>query len=294
MSQVPLHLLRYQLPMIWGVMQAFMPPLRHISAQTAQGCLTRQIAAPADALVDHYVAWSGADAQRYVDVLPPHLFSQWGIPLVTKLLLQTGYSLTGIINQGVTIAIHGQLPRHQPLCVEATLESVEEAEGKIRLAAHIRTGTVEQPALQVATLHMLLIQQSYKRRKSDLKPPVQQDWHSVGQWQADADDGFGFALLTGDFNPIHWIRAAGKRSPFRQMVLHGFGMFARSYEQLPNVAALTEVEVRFLRPVPLPSCLLSVQCAKAIEQADGQQHIPLRLIGHGNKVHMMGYCQYEA
>lgn len=292
MSQVPLHLLRYQLPMIWGVMQAFVPPLRRFSHHTGHGSLKRQIAAPADTLVNHYVAWSGADAQRYVDVLPPHLFSQWGIPLVTDLLLQTGYALTGIINQGVTITIHDQLPRRQPLCVEVTLESVEEAEGRIRLSAHISTGTVEQPALQVATLHMLLIQPSYKRRKGDIKAPAQHDWHSVGQWQAAADDGFGFALLTGDFNPIHWIRAAGKRSPFRQMVLHGFGMFARSYEQLPNVAALTEIDVRFLRPVPLPSCMLSVQCAEPIEQADGQQHVPLRLIGQGNKVHMMGHCQY--
>jgi len=292
MSQVPLHLLRYQLTMIWGVMQAFIPPLRHIAGKTAQGYLKRQIDPPASTLVDHYVAWSGADAQRYADVLPPHLFSQWGIPLVTDLLLQTGYSLTGIINQGVTIAIHGQLPRRQPLSVEVTLESVEEAEGRIRLSAHISTGTVEQPALQVATLHMLLIQPSYKRRKGDIKPPVQHDWYSVGQWQAKSDDGFGFALLTGDFNPIHWIRAAGKRSPFRQMVLHGFGMFARSYEQLPNVAALTKIDVRFLRPVPLPSCMLSVQCAEPTEQADGQQHVPLRLIGQGNKVHMMGHCQY--
>ncbi|MEY2864437.1 MAG: hypothetical protein RLY58_2144 [Pseudomonadota bacterium] len=287
MSAVPLHLIRYQLPMIWGVMQAFVPILRPRHADPDCRTLTRDIAAPADALVNAYLAWSGAEPQRYVDHLPPHLVSQWGIPVVTALLLKTGYSLSGIINQGVSIQQHGRLPRHQPLRLTVHLESVEEDAGRIRLSAHVHTGTVEQPDLSITTLHMLLIEPHYKRRKGDAQPVVPQHWNTIGQWQAIASDGLDFALLTGDFNPIHWINAAAKRSPFRHLVLHGFGMFARSYERIPQVEQLRSIDVRFLRPVPLPSQPLSVQVA--VPDANGL--IPLRLIGAANKVHMVGTYQ---
>ena len=46
----------------------------------------------------------------------------------------------------------------------------------------------------------------------------QKNWKTMGEWSATADDGFKFALLTGDFNPIHWVGPLAKLSSFGQKV----------------------------------------------------------------------------
>ena len=79
---------------------------------------------------------------------------------------------------------------------------------------------------------MAFLLPSFKKSKQNKVQP-ELDWKTQGQWYATQHDGFKFALLTGDFNPIHWISLAGKLSAFKMKVLHGFGMFVRSYEQLP-------------------------------------------------------------
>ena len=60
------------------------------------------IAAPAPELIDQYSAWAGA-ARSYDGLLPPHMVSQWSLPLVGELLLRMPYRLTSVINQGVSL-----------------------------------------------------------------------------------------------------------------------------------------------------------------------------------------------
>lgn len=291
MTQVPLSLVRYQASALKGLgqvaLQALLPGSRKGGLPAMQlPAISRVVPAPAAALVDSYVAWCDAAAAtdgRYARKLPPHMMSQWGIPLVTELLLQTSYPLAQVINQGVTLSVHGDLPRDEPLHLRASMHSVEEDEGRARVSVAITTGTAQTPNLVEAVLHMIFIKPGHQKRKGAQEVREEPAWQTVGQWQASAQDGFQFALLTGDFNPIHWIGLAGKLSAFKQKVLHGFGMFVRSYEQL-DVAALREIDVRFLRPVPLPSGVLSVQ--QAAPDATGWQ--PLRLVGEGDKLHLAG------
>jgi hypothetical protein len=70
------------------------------------------------------------------------------------------------------------------------------------------------------------------------------------------------------------------------MVLHGFGSMVRSYEAL-EPGSFHELDVRFLRPVPLPCSMLSVQVAPA-ESADADGWRALRLAGAGDAVHLAG------
>lgn len=288
MTQVPLSLVRHQASALKGLgqvaLQALLPASRKRGGVPAMQlpAISRVVPAPATALVDSYVAWCGA-AGRYAGTLPPHMMSQWGIPLVTELLLQTSFPLAQVINQGVTLTVRGDLPRGEPLHLRAAMHSVEEDESRVRVSVAITTGTAQAPELVEAVLHMIFIKPGHQKRKSGQDAREEPLWETVGQWQAGAQDGFQFAVLTGDFNPIHWIGLAGRFSAFKQKVLHGFGMFVRSYEQL-GAAGLREIDVRFLRPVPLPSQALTVQAAAP----DGDGWHPLRLIGEGGKLHLAG------
>ena len=249
------------------------------------GTVQRIIPPPAASLVNRYIEWCGAHG-RYSKELPPHMVSQWGLPLVSKLLLQLPYQLTSVINQGVTLRVNGPLPRGVKLHVQASLESVEEAAGRARVVVAIRTGTEQQANLVEALLHMSFMLPGKRPPKSEQARPPEPQWQVVGHWQADARDGLRFALLTGDFNPIHWCSPLARRSVFKGTVLHGFGSLVRSYETLkPGVFG--EIDVRFVKPVPLPSGPLQVELAAA----DATDSFPLRLTSNdGSIVHLVGHC----
>jgi acyl dehydratase len=250
--------------------------------------ITRTIDAPPAELVDHYIAWATAwsDGGRYAGELPPHMVSQWSLPLVAELLLQLPYRLTSVINQGASLRVHGALPRDTPLIVSAAIERIEQTPGRDKVVVAVVTGTARHARLVESRLHMsfLLPGPRAPRRASEHAPEPQ--WRTAGLWHADADDGLRFALLTGDFNPIHWCAPLARRSVFGGTVLHGFGSLVRSYEAL-EPGSVKEIDVRFLRPVPLPCSALSVQVAPA-ESADADGWRALRLAGAGDALHLAG------
>lgn len=214
-----------------------------------------------DELVTAYVDWSGASG-RYPDTIPPHMFCQWGMPLALSVVEQSRYDVTSIINQGLSMRVRGELPRGVELQASADLVSMEERSGRANLSIRIITGTAGRPNLVETILHTTFILQASGGRQGLTRgfraaPGVK--WESSGSWQACPDDGLDFAVLTGDFNPIHWVESAGKNSPFGSTVLQGMGAFARSYECLSQHGRVKEIEVQFQRPVLLPSGLLVVE-----------------------------------
>jgi hypothetical protein len=295
MSAVPYHLLRYQLPMLLTgarvvghtVLNAIVPATRPAASATATAGriapVTRVIAAPPEALVAEYIRWAGAAA--YDNELPPHMVSQWSLPLVGELLLRMPYKLTSVINQGVSLRVHGPLPRHAPLHVNAVVEQIEETPARIKVVVAVITGTAQQPSLVEARLHMSFLLPGPRAAKTAPARAAEPAWQTVGQWSADARDGLRFALLTGDFNPIHWCAPLARRSVFRSLVLHGFGSFVRSYEILRQHGIdFKEIDVRFVKPVPLPCSVLSVQIAPP----DGDAWRPVRLTSAGGTLHLAG------
>ncbi len=245
--------------------------------------LRRRIAAPPAQLVEHYIRWCGA-VGRYDGELPPHMVSQWSLPLVSELLMQLPYHLTGIINQGVSMTVHGPLPRDTPLTLSAAVEQVAHADGWARIIVLVVTGTAQQARLVETRLHMRVRLPGARTARGTPARPPDPVWQSAGTWRADASDGLRFSLLTGDFNPIHWCGPLARRSIFGGKVLHGFGSLARSYETLAP-GSFTEIDVRFLRPVTLPGQALSVQLAP---QADADGWRALRLAGDEDTVHLAG------
>jgi hypothetical protein len=289
---MPYGLLRHHGPMLKAsariLLQAagrgVLPPRAgEATAQTLAGTtIQRTIAAPPPRLADAYIRWCGA-AGRYDGELPPHMVSQWGLPMVGELLMRLPYRLTSVINQGVSMIVHGPLPRGVPLALSAAIESVEQADGRVRVTVAIVTGTATTATLVETRLHMSFLLPGKRPPKTATPRLPDPAWHTAGRWQADADDGLRFALLTGDFNPIHWCAPVARRSVFGGKVLQGFGSLARSIETLGG--GFRELDVRFLRPVPLPCPPLSVRLAS---EADADGWRALQLAGGDTTVHLAG------
>jgi acyl dehydratase len=250
--------------------------------------ITRTIDAPPAELVEHYIAWATAwsNGDRYSAQLPPHMVSQWSLPLVAELLLQLPYRLASVINQGASLRVHGPLPRDTPLIVSAAIERIEHTPGRDKVVVVIVTGTAQHGRLVEARLHMSFLLPGPRAPRAAPEPAPEPQWRTAGLWHADADDGLRFALLTGDFNPIHWCAPLARRSVFGGTVLHGFGSLVRSYEAL-EPDSIKEIDVRFLRPVPVPCAALSVQVAP-MDSADADGWRALRLAGAGDTVHLAG------
>jgi acyl dehydratase len=265
--------------------KAVLPFMRNEANPSEFTPLTATIPALDDGLVSAYADWSGASG-RYPDHIPAHMFCQWGLPLAIQVIEQTRYDITTIINQGLSMRVHGELPRGVPLLVRAEMVSVEEQGGRANLVTRVVTGTEARPRLVETLLHSTFILASGRARNSLNRAPrlAGANWLSAGQWRADPDDGLNFAVLTGDFNPIHWVESAGKKSPFGTTVLQGMGAFARSFETLRADQPIREIEVQFQRPVLLPSGALDVQRARS----EGSDWQALRLVDGEGRVRLSG------
>ena len=164
-----------------------------------------------------------------------------------------------VLNQGCEIRQKGVLPTGQPLRVSCHLVGVREEEARVRIHQRLTTGTEAMPDLLVCDLFGVVVtgKGSGSSRK---KAPEEQPWQPVGGWTASAMEGLSFAMLTGDFNPIHWVAPYARRFGFKNTILHGFASLSRSYESLLQHAPepldfIPRISVRFIRPLVLPNQL---------------------------------------
>lgn len=213
-------------------------------------------------LVSDYLRWSGGDPRAWRGQLPPHLFPQWGLPLLSRTLDGIPYPVAKVLNQGCRITINGPLPADQRLLVKAQLLSIEEAPRKVRLHQRLTTGPADQPDALVADVYAVVPlpkppdAEPGPRREA---PVVPLDYRELGSLKASRRAGWEFALLTGDFNPVHWVRWYARMAGFPSVILHGFATMAKAIECVVgqrlsgDVSGLRSVDVRFVRPLVLPA-----------------------------------------
>jgi len=205
-------------------------------------------------LRDDFVRWCGGDPAAFGAKVPPWMFPQWGLPHLARTLDAIPWKVQRVVNQGCRVEIRGPLPADAPLQVTAQLVGIEETERRARLHQRLTTGPASQPDAVVADVFAVVpLARGPKGAKRE--PPTVPDDHTrLAPIAAHAGDGWRFALLTGDFNPIHWIGLAGKAAGFGGVILHGFGILARVAQALNDDSApLSSLDVRFVRPLRLPA-----------------------------------------
>ena len=250
-----------------------------------------QLLLPSTRLLNHYIHWSGVETARYQAQVPPHLFFHLVMPLCIEQLKQTRYSLSRIVNLGCTMICHHPIDYQANIKALLSIKRLREVPERARISQHIAIFTQNnQLALELEVHTLLPLGRGLSRRSKNLAES-DRPFESLGTWQAYGHDGGDFALLTGDFNPIHWSDIAGKRSPFGCKVLHGFGTFIRSYELLQSTlnASISYIDVRFTAPLHLPGGANTLSHAPAA--TNRQTAIPLKLQDHQNNLLMTGCYQ---
>ncbi len=211
------------------------------------------------ALMDDFITHLGGDAASYRDHVPPHLFPQWCLPVAGKVTKDLPYSMARMLNAGCRIQVNSPLGRGEALHVRAHLESIDEDASRAIVQVRLVTGTVSQPDALVCDLDILFPAKRKGVRRGKEKPRISADTREIDRWRLSRRSGMQFALLTGDFNPVHWVGWYARLSGFRNVILHGFGTMAHLVETLNRrvldgrPGRLRTLELRFTRPLVLPA-----------------------------------------
>ncbi len=214
-------------------------------------------------LIRDYVRHVGGNPRAYKGIVPPHFFPQWGFPLLSRLLEGLPYDLTRVLNAGASFEVRKPLPAGEPLMLKASLDQIDDNERRVLIVQRLETGTESAPDALVATVTAVLPRKRKGEKKDDKKDKARNavpiGAREIARWRIPADAGLEFAVLTGDFNPIHWIPAAARAAGFKNCILHGFSCIARTVESLNqdlwlgDIHRLARFEARLTRPLVLPA-----------------------------------------
>lgn len=239
-----------------------------------------------NSLIDSYVHWSGAAAGRYAKQIPAHFCSHFAMPLLANLGSLAPYNLLAVLNQGLRMEIHQPLQRNAALHLSGSLMDVSQEPDRIRIHTQVRVLNAQRELAMVIDSYSTVPQGKSKSKKAAGTSADEESFITVGQWTAQFHDGLNFAMLTGDFNPIHTLPAIGRRSRFKTLILHGFGQLARTFECIQNAGhTISALDVRWIKPLTLPNADLTVQVG-AHASADGWRS--LRLMAKDGSLHMVG------
>ena len=214
-------------------------------------------------LVRDYIRHVGGDPSAYRGQVPAHLFPQWIFPLQSRALEGIQYPIQRVLNGGCKLEIHAPLALGDPFEATARLEDIDDNGRRAVIHQRAVTATRHQPDAVVSHVYAFVpLAGGHKDGsppKKNEKPRVPADAKELARWDLGPKAGLEFALLTGDFNPIHWVAPAARAAGFRNVILHGFSTMARAIEGLNrnvfagDVSRLEVIDVKFTRPLVLPA-----------------------------------------
>lgn len=253
----------------------------------------RTFAPLADDLLDQYIAHVGGDPRAYRGVVPSHFFPHWAMPVASEALAALPYPILRVLNAGCRMQVNALMPRNEALDVRAQLASIDDDGKRALITTRVVTGTASAPDALITDIFAFVPLASKSNNGSNGKPAasksekprVPEGSHEIAWTKLRADAGLSFAKLTGDFNPIHWIAPYARASGFRNVILHGFGTFARACESLNrgllggDVRKLKLLDAKFTRPLVLPHAVGVYVRQREVYVGDGIQG-PAYMTGH--------------
>jgi acyl dehydratase len=229
--------------------------------------VTREVVPPPSReLIRDFVRFCGGDPGQHSGAVPPHLFSQWSLPVLLEVAKVLPYPPVKVINAGFRLGIDRPIPVGSRLEVSGQLMKVEESERGASIEVAVETAAVGEPRALRAEIRVLVpsrkkedVASSKANGTSKEKPRVPTDARVLVERRLSTQAGLDFAELTGDFNPIHWIAPYARAMRFRNVILHGFGTAAIAFEAIGRAhlsgrfSRLRSIDVSFTRPLVLPS-----------------------------------------
>jgi acyl dehydratase len=258
---------------LWGLARVVSGVNRsHVPPTVPGPVIEREVPAPSAQLQQDFIKFCGGDPAHYRDVIPPHLLSQWSLPLMLAVAERLPYPPFKVINTGVNVAFLAPLPRSPRLRVRAQLLEVVEGDRSVRLV--VRVATLLASGSEAVRLDLKL--KVSKPRPKDTagkavvgrvaRPEVPHvlvpdDARELARSRLRGDAGLEFARLTGDYNPIHWLRRYAQATGLRGPILHGFASMGLTFEGLTrgllsgDPSAIAQLNVEFVRPLGLPAAV---------------------------------------
>jgi hypothetical protein len=221
--------------------------------------ISTHVAAPPDALIEDFLRHIGAEGSGYAGVVPPQLFSQWGLSVALRALRGCGFPLVKMLNGGCRVESNAALRRGEALTVRARLVRVNDDGRRAVLCQRIVTEQVGTPEALVAEVYGIVrvpAERVLAAQSSRQPVYLPAGARRIEEWSLGRESGLDFALLTGDFNPLHWLAPYARAMGFRSTILHGFAAMARAYAGLERAFAprrLCLLDVRFVQPITLPA-----------------------------------------
>jgi hypothetical protein len=233
---------------------------KHTTDPPAVGASVRRgIHLPDVSLQRDFVRFCGGDPARYSGFTPPHLFSQWVLPVALRFAERLPYAPLAVVNLGCDLKIHGPIPQSGRVEVQCTLTHLETNADRVKITLRLAT-LFKNEALLTCGLHLLarLSKPPSPSRREKEQLLVAANARELTRRSLRRDAGLEFAQLTGDFNPIHWSAAYARVAGFRSNILHGFCSLSLATEALVTARlsgdwrAIRRLDARFLAPLTLP------------------------------------------
>ena len=206
--------------------------------------------------VKDFIIWSKGEPSHWGHQIPPTLFPYWTMPTLVPCLLGRKLALSRMLNGGCKIVQKQPLMLDDQFTVRTSLKSITQLDRFQMVSLQSETWGDGNELLLETEVRFVIPNASKQNAKGSAIDRPPQD-KLLGALVAQADDGFRFACLTGDPNPIHWLTLWARLFGFKSTILHGFGTLSRSYEHMLARELLHRntvyMNVDFRHPVPLPS-----------------------------------------
>ena len=215
----------------------------------------------APSLIRDYLREVGANEFDYDKVLPAHLFPYWILPAALKSIAAAPYPIHKTLNGGCEIRLNQLIPADEPIVFSCQLEEIRETDRHITFVNRAHSGTASSPDALETVFYGILPKSDVDSPPNPEQPKkvIPEGIELLETISIPQGAGLRFSLLTGDFNPIHWLSPYAKIAGFSNTILQGFGTLAWVMEALNKTVtqgAPTRVEhlaVRFTRPLVLPA-----------------------------------------
>ncbi len=233
----------------------------------------------------------GFSDSDYLPITYPHVLA---MPLHLAILSQEAFParVMGLVHIENTITRYGPIPNQEILSIRCFIEDhMDTRSGQV---FEMNTVVSTQDSVVWEEVSTFLARRRGAGKSGKTRKKIEDtfaDFDTQGTissgWDAPAGIGRQYAMVSGDFNPIHLSEPSARVLGFPAAIAHGMWSLARSLAEIGKVTLGAKVRVSnsFKLPILLPTSVTFLQTAN-------EQGTRFLLTDHaGQKTHLSGFCE---
>jgi acyl dehydratase len=195
--------------------------------------------------------------------LPPTYYVTWNMAVLsdTLLKLRLPYDYSRVLHAGSEVHYTRPLCLNDKATYQARVIAIDDNERRARIRVETIVHEADAPSVEIFRNTMELhVPKAKAPRGPKTEAPIAHG-RDIAAFRLPRDLGQRYAMVSGDFNPIHWSRAAARALGFKTLFVQGYctkALIAHAViRQLLRGASplFASLRVEFRRPVFLPAKL---------------------------------------